>query len=56
MWLVGKEKADKPVRYFITKNADLADHITGPEKWKNNAFMNLKSVRQYEDQWETVST
>jgi len=46
--LIGKEKADMPVRYFITKNADLAHRVKQPPKWKernsNNAFMNIKWI------------
>jgi hypothetical protein len=52
--LLGKLESTKPVRFFITKNSDLVDHIHHPPTWKNNAFMPMKAIEQYEDQWETV--
>jgi hypothetical protein len=56
--LIGPEKSRKPVRYFIAKNADLAQHAHQPPAWKekgnSQGFMNLKAVEQYEDCWKKV--
>jgi hypothetical protein len=49
--LIGSEDARKPVRYFITKNRDVARKRHKPRKWKDNAFMPRKAVESYEDNW-----
>ncbi|MDD2600143.1 MAG: hypothetical protein PHO37_13115 [Kiritimatiellae bacterium] len=50
--LLGNEKAQKPVRYFITRNSDVAGHVHYPENWKNNGFMPLKAIQDCEDKWD----
>ena len=52
--LLGDETARKPVRYFITKNHEVANHIHYPKKWKNNGFMPFKTIAQHEDRWDVV--
>jgi hypothetical protein len=54
--LLGKEDCKKPVRYFITKNRDLANRISVPSTWseKNTAFMMFRSIEQYEDRWDVL--
>ena len=50
--LLGKESAEKQVRYFITRNSQVADRIHHPPNWKNNGFMFLNAVKEYEDRWD----
>lgn len=50
--LLGDEKAQKQVRYFITRNSDVASHIHQPQNWKNNGFMPLDALKEYEDRWD----
>ena len=50
--LLGNENAQKQVRYFITRNRDVAEHVHHPQNWKNNAFMPLNAIKDYEDRWE----
>lgn len=52
--LLGDERALKPVRYFITFNRDVAEHIHCPPGWPKNGFMRLKAVEQYEDRWSLL--
>ena len=52
--LLGKEDGWKPVRYFIAKNHELAAHVSKPPNWKDNGFMQLKSVEKYEDRWDIL--
>ncbi len=52
--LLGNEAARKPVRYFITKNHEVADHVHCPKKWTANGFVSLKAIAQYEDRWDLV--
>ncbi len=52
--LIGKEDARKPVRYFITKNRDVAAHVSNPPKWKFNGFMMMKSIEKHEDCWDIL--
>lgn len=50
--LLGDEKAQKQVRYFITRNNEVARHVHHPQNWKNNGFMPLNAIKEYEDRWE----
>lgn len=52
--LLGDETARKPVRYFITRNHEVADHVHCPPNWKKNAFMPLNAIKQYEDRWDIL--
>lgn len=52
--LLGDEKAQKQIRYFITGNGDVAKHIHKPGNWKNHGFMPLKALEEYEDRWELL--
>jgi hypothetical protein len=54
--LLGKEDGRKPVRYFIAKNQELKVYVSKPPKWKDNAFMLLKSVEKYEDRWGLLNS
>ncbi|HQL94298.1 MAG TPA: hypothetical protein PL005_06440 [Candidatus Hydrogenedentes bacterium] len=50
--LLGNEKAEKPVRYFITRNSDVKQHLHQPKDWKTNAFMPLKAIQNFENKWD----
>jgi hypothetical protein len=52
--LIGPADGKKPVRFFITRNCDLVKDVHCPPKWKDQAFMPMKAIEQYEDQWETL--
>ena len=52
--LLGKEDARAAVRYFVTKNRHLASKFHKPAGWKEQAFMPLKAVEKYEDNWNTL--
>jgi hypothetical protein len=52
--LLGREDAQKPVRYFIARNRDLAEHVHKPASWRDNGFIGLKAVQQYEGRWEIL--
>ena len=52
--LLGDETAQKQVRYFITRNSEVARHVHHPQNWKQNGFMSLNAIKQYEDQWDTL--
>ncbi len=54
--LLGSEKADKPVRFFIARNADLAGHVHTPAGWPSNAFMPLRAVLGFEGCWPLLGT
>lgn len=56
--LIGAEDDARPVRYFITRNRDLADcvHIPKTGRWLSNGYMPPKSVLPYEDRWDTLFT
>ncbi|MBN1255607.1 MAG: hypothetical protein JXA50_10075 [Deltaproteobacteria bacterium] len=53
--LLGDEKAQKPVRYFITKNSEVASHVHRPNDWRQNGFMPLTAIKEYEDRWEILA-
>ena len=52
--LIGPPDGNKPIRFFITQNRDLATSVHRPPKWKDHGFMDLKAIEQYEGQWETL--
>lgn len=52
--LLGAQEDNKPVRFFIAKNRDLAKQVHCPPKWKLNGFMTMRAVRQYENRWEIL--
>jgi len=52
--LLGPEKVNKPVRFFIVKNRDLASHVHQPPGWRKHGFMQMKYVQEFEDKWATL--
>lgn len=52
--LVGKQNNNKPVRFFVARNRDLAQLVHQPSGWKNHGFMNLKAVEQHENRWDVL--
>jgi hypothetical protein len=52
--LLGKADSEAPVRYFIAKNSDIVGTIHRPSGWDANGFVNLKSVKAFEGQWQAV--
>jgi hypothetical protein len=52
--LIGKSKIKPPVRYFIIRNRDVADHVHTPSGWRNHGFVNMKAVISHEDRWEIL--
>jgi hypothetical protein len=51
--LLGKD-SQKPVRFFIAKNRDLAADVHQPPGWKAHAFMPMKAVEQFENRWDIL--
>ncbi len=52
--LLGKEDGRNPVRYFVVRNRDVTKKVSKPPNWKENAFMMLKSITQYENRWDIL--
>jgi hypothetical protein len=52
--LIGPEKSENAVRYFIARNRDLRQEAHRPSGWSQNGFMTLKAVAPFEGQWETL--
>jgi hypothetical protein len=52
--LLGRENRNEAVRYFIVKNEAVAKYVHRPSNWKDNGFMPLNALKQYENQWDTV--
>lgn len=52
--LVGSEKADKPVRYFIARNRDLVGKLHIPPGWDKSAFVHAKVIAPFEGKWDTL--
>jgi hypothetical protein len=53
--LIGKQSGTAPVRYFITRNREIAEHVHRPGAWKGDGFVNLKSVLAYENRWDVIA-
>ena len=47
-------KTETPARFFVVKNGELATHVRRPPSWKAFGLIDLKSVEQYEDNWEIL--
>jgi hypothetical protein len=52
--LLGAEKSDKPVRFFIAQNRDVAEHAHYPGGWPAQGFMSLKAVQDFENRWDSL--
>ena len=52
--LLGSAKATEPVRFFVTRNEDVAHCIQRPSGWEENGFMRLTNVQSYEGRWDIL--
>jgi hypothetical protein len=54
--LIGNEDARKPIRYFIVRNREVAEEVSIPSTWQDNAsaFMMLKSIEAFENRWSIL--
>lgn len=52
--LLGTEKCEKPVRFFIAKNRDLKEYAECPTNWTETGFMRLKPLLPFENRWDTI--
>lgn len=52
--LLGSEKANKPVRFFIARNSDVAEHVHYPPDWPKNGFLKLNAIEMHEDKWSLL--
>jgi hypothetical protein len=52
--MLGPESSEKPVRFFVAKNADLAGQAHHPVGWAENGFMKLKAIEAFENKWEIL--
>ena len=55
--LLGEKDAKKPVRFFITRNRDVKEHLHIPKNWKlsGSGYIPFKAVEQYENRWGLLS-
>jgi hypothetical protein len=51
--LLGAE-TERPARFFVVKNKDLAAHFRQPPTWKALGFIDAQFVEKYEDNWELL--
>jgi hypothetical protein len=49
--LLGSEKAKKDVRFFITRNRDIREHVERRPTWRDHGNMHLRAVEEYADKW-----
>lgn len=52
--LLGVEKSEKPVRFFITKNREVARFVHKPPSFTVYGFMSMKAVEKYEGRWDAL--
>lgn len=52
--MLGPESSEKPVRFFVARNRDVAVHAHHPEGWSENGFMKLKAIESYENNWSIL--
>jgi hypothetical protein len=49
---LGDEKAQKQIRYFITRNSEVISQVHHPQNWEYNGFMPINALKEYEDRWD----
>ncbi len=49
--LLGPESNEKPARFFIAKNSDVAAHAHYPEGWSKNGFLKFRALERHESRW-----
>ena len=47
-------ETETPARFFVVKNSDLAGQFRQPPNWKAFGFIDVKSVEEYEDNWDIL--
>jgi hypothetical protein len=51
---IGAEQGNTPVRYFMAKNRDLVGQVSTPVNWKDNGFVQLRSLASFENKWDVL--
>jgi hypothetical protein len=51
--LLGAERMG-PARFFVAKNGDLVSQVRQPPTWKAFGLIDVKSVENYEDNWDIL--
>ena len=54
--LLGSVESEKPARFFIVKNCDVAEHAHYPEGWLKSGFLRLRALEEHEDKWDVLRT
>jgi hypothetical protein len=52
--LLGPEDTQKRARFFIVRNCDVVDQLHQPPGWESTAFLKLKAIEKYENEWEML--
>jgi hypothetical protein len=52
--LLGTERCETPVRFFIAKNKDVKEHAGCPAGWTETGFVSLKPLLPFELKWNTI--
>ena len=52
--LLGTERCETPVRFFITKNREVKAYAVCPANWNKTGFMSLKHLLPFEGRWDTI--
>ena len=52
--LLGPEDNEKPARFFIARNSEVAEHAHYPEGWVKNGFLKFKAIESYENRWAII--
>lgn len=52
--LVGDDRAQKAVRYFMVSGQQIAPHAKGPASWRSHTSLNLKALEPFENRWDAI--
>jgi hypothetical protein len=52
--LLGDERANGAVRYFIAKNRAIAESVKRPSKWTQNGYTSIKALQPFENKWDDL--
>jgi hypothetical protein len=49
--LLGVEESEKPARFFMARNREVAEHVHYPDGWAKSGFLRYRAIEQFENRW-----
>lgn len=52
--LLGAEENEKPARFFMARNSEIAAQVHYPDGWAKNGFLRYRAIEQFENRWQLL--